>query len=73
MLLTESTPDGEPRVWLRYTPEPYPHGGHEDQAIHLWVRRASVFTSQQAAIDSLNKLLGHEVQWRKYDPLFPEL
>lgn len=73
MLLTERTPDGEPRVWLLYQPEPYPHGGHEDRAIHLWVRRASVYPSQESAILGLERLLGHTVAWRKYDPLFPEL
>lgn len=72
-MIPEQTPDGLPQVWLLYTPEPYPHGGHEDQAIHLWVRRCSVFTSQQAAIVHLDNLLGHQVPWRKYDPLFPEL
>lgn len=68
-----TTPDGNAEVWLLYTPEPYPHGGHEDRAIHLWVRRCSVHTSRVEAIAHLDNLLGHQVPWRKYDPLFPEL
>lgn len=72
-LVLGTTPDGLPEVWLLYSPEPYPHGGHEDQALYLWVRRCSVYPSQESAILGLERILGHVVCWSPYDPLFPEL
>lgn len=69
----ERTPDGHIEVWLLYSPEPFAPDSIEERQINLWVRRASVFTSRQAAVEHLNALLGRTVIWREYDPLFPEL
>ncbi len=72
----ERTPDGHPRVWLLYHPEPFAPGSDDDRAIHLWVRRCDVFTSHHAAIAHLYALLGPDlaasVKWREHE-LFPEL
>lgn len=71
--LPERTPDGYAQVWLLYKPEPYSPDSPQEREINLWVRRCSIFSSKQAAIDYLNGILGQEVAWRPYDPLFPEL
>lgn len=72
----ERTPDGHPKVWLLYRPEPFAPGSDDDRAIHLWVRRCDVFTSQRAALAHLYALLGPDlaasVRWREHE-LFPEL
>lgn len=73
MLLTERTPDGHPQVWLLYRPEPFAFDSDDDRSIHLWVRRADVFTSRDAATAHLAGLLGRPVGFAPYDPLFPEL
>ncbi len=73
MLLTERTPDGHPQVWLLYRPEPFAPDSDDERSIHLWVRRADVFTSRDAATAFLARLLGHPVAFSPYDPLFPEL
>lgn len=73
MFLTERTPDGHGQVWLRYSPEPFPVGDISEREINLWVRRCEVFSSRERAIQSLDALLGEHVQWRPYDPIFPEL
>lgn len=67
------TPDGHPQVWLLYTPEPFMFGSDDDRSIHLWARRCEVFSTQQAAMDHLDNILGTKLTWRRYDPLFPEL
>lgn len=69
----EYTVDGHPQVWLLYQPEPFEFGSDDDRSIHLWVRRCRVFFSRQAAIDHLKSILGHEVVWKPYNELFPEL
>lgn len=68
-----TTPDGHGQVWLLYRPEPFEPGGDDDRSIHLWVRRADVFTSRETAIEYLDVLIGRQVHWRLYDPIFPEL
>lgn len=73
MLLTERTPDGHGQVWLLYRPEPFTPDSPEEREINLWVRRADVFTSRDAATTFLSRLLGHPVAFSPYDPLFPEL
>lgn len=73
MLLTERTPDGHPQVWLLYSPEPYSPTSPEEREINLWVRRCSVHSSRVNAIAHLDNLLGEQVSWRPYHPLFPEL
>ena len=72
-LVLGTTPDGHPEVWLLYSPEPYPPGSYDDRAIPLWVRRANVFSSREAAMIHPERLTGYVVEWRPYDPLFPEL
>lgn len=72
-MLVERTPDGHFQVWCLYQPEPFPHGSDDDRSIHLWVRRASVFTSKELAVHHLAGLIGEMVEFRPYDPLFPEL
>ena len=73
MLLSERTPDGHPQVWLLYRPEPFEFDSDDDRSIHSWVRRCDVFTSQATAMAFLDALLGHQVHWRLYNELFPEL
>lgn len=68
-----TTPDGHAEVVLLYSPEPFEFGSDDDRSIHLWVRRCSVHSSRENAIDHLNGILSDDVQWRPYDPLFPEL
>lgn len=74
--IRERTPDGHPKVWLLYRPEPFAPGSDDDRAIHLWVRRCDVFTSERAALSHLYALLGPDlaasVRWREHE-LFPEL
>jgi len=71
--LPERTPDGHVQCWLRYSPEPWEPFSAPEREINLWVRRCEVFSSRERAIESLNELLGENVQWRPYDPIFPEL
>jgi hypothetical protein len=73
MLLSERTPDGHPQVWLLYRPEPFAPWSDDDRSIHLWVRRADVFTSRVNAIAFLDNLLGYQVTWKEYNEAFPEL
>lgn len=73
MLLTERTPDGHPQVWLLYRPEPYTPESPEEREMNLWVRRADVFTSRAEAIAHLDNLIGRQVVWEPYNPIFPEL
>lgn len=73
MLLTERTPEGHAQVWLLYRAEPHSPDGPEEQEMNLWVRRCDVFTSRQEAIAHLDNLIGQQVAWRLYDPIFPEL
>lgn len=74
MLLTERTPDGHPQVWLLYRTEPFEFDSDDDRAIHLWVRRADVFTTRAGAMAFLNNLIGRQVTWRPYNTeFFPEL
>lgn len=70
---SERTPDGHTQVWLLYRPEPHEIDSDDERSIHLWVRRANVFTSQQYAVLFLASLIGEMVEFRPYDPLFPEL
>lgn len=74
--IPERTPDGHPQVWLLYRPEPFAPGGDDDRAIHLWVRRCDVFTTQRAALAHLYGLLGPDlaasIRWKEHE-LFPEL
>lgn len=67
------TPDGHPQVWFLYRPESFEPYSIEDRQINLWIRQAEVFTSQQKAIDFLDRLIGDKVDWEPYDPIFPEL
>lgn len=71
--IPERTPDGHGQVWLLYRTEPFAFDSDDDRAIHLWVRRADVFTSRERAIEHLDALIGRQVHWRPYDALFPEL
>lgn len=72
-LVLGTTPDGLPEVWLLYSPEPFAFDSDDNRAIHLWMRRCSVFTSRDAATAHLAALLGHPVAFEPYDALFPEL
>lgn len=72
-LKLERTPDGHPQVWLLYRPEPFAPDSAADRAVFLWVRRCDVFTSRAEAIAHLDNLIGRQVLWREYDPIFPEL
>lgn len=72
MNLPERTPDGYAQIWLLYSPEPFEFDSDDDRSIHLWVHRASVFTSQAAAMGHPERLTGYPVEWRQYGP-FPEL
>lgn len=69
----QRSPDGHPQVWLLYRPEPFELDSDDETSIHLWVRRADVFTSRDAATAHLAGLVGHPVGFDPYDPLFPEL
>lgn len=71
--MTDCTADGAPQVWLLYRPEPFHPDGPEEREINLWVRRCDVFTSAHEATLFLSRLLGCEVGFRKYHPIFPEL
>lgn len=73
MLLTERTPDGHPQVWLLYSPEPFTPDSPEEREVNLWVRRANVFTSRDEATAFLSRLLGVNVGFDRYDPIFPEM
>lgn len=73
MLLTERTPDGHPQVWLLYRPEPHTPDGPEEREMNLWTRRCDVFTSRIEAIAHLDNLIGCQVAWELYNPIFPEL
>lgn len=73
MLLNERTPDGHAQVWLLYRPEPFHPTGPEEREMNLWVRQCDVFTSRAEAIAHLDNLIGKQVLWREYDPIFPEL
>lgn len=73
MNIPETTPDGHPQVWLLYRPEPFSPDGTEEREINLWVRRADVFTTAHEATLFLARLLGVEVGFRPYNPIFPEL
>src|SRR5688572_25671257 len=73
MSLTERTPDGHMQCWVLYRPEPFAFDSDDDRSLHLWVRRCDVFASKAEAIAFLDNLLGRQVRWRPYDPLFPEL
>lgn len=68
-----TTPDGHPEVWLLFRSEPHVPGGVEEQEMNLWVRRCDVFTDRITAVAFLDNLIGAQVQWEKYDPIFPEL
>lgn len=46
--------DGHPTLWQLYTPEPDQRD--IDPNLYLWVRRCRLFTSPEAAIESLRKL-----------------
>lgn len=70
---TEQTPDGHPQVWLLYRPEPFTPDSPEEREINLWVRRCDVFTSREKAVHFLAGLLGEMIEFRLYDPIFPEL
>jgi hypothetical protein len=72
-LVPERTPDGHPQVWLLYRPEPFAPWSDDNRSIHLWVRRADVFTSRVTAIAFLDNLLGYQVTWKEYNEAFPEL
>jgi hypothetical protein len=74
--IPERTPDGHPQVWLLYRPEPFEFDSDDDRSIHLWVRRADVFTSREKAIAHLDALIGGSVAWHNYGAatgFFPEL
>jgi hypothetical protein len=71
--IPERTPDGHPQVWCLYRPEPFAPWSDDDRSIHLWVRRADVFTSRVVAIAFLDNLLGYQVTWKEYNEAFPEL
>lgn len=73
LIIPECTPDGHGQVWVLYSREPYPPGSDDDRSIHLWVRRCDVFTSRAEAIAFLDNLIGVQVHWQPYDPIFPEL
>ena len=72
--LPERTPDGHGQVWLLYRMEPFEFDSDDDRSIHLWVRRADVFTSREKAIAHLDALIGRQVAWGPYNTdFFPEL
>lgn len=72
-LVLGTTPDGHPEVWCLYRQEPFEVDSDDDRSMHLWVRRCDVFTSKAEAIAFLDNLIGAQVLWQPYDPIFPEL
>jgi hypothetical protein len=71
-MLLEKTPDGHAQVWLLYQPEPFAFDSDDERAIHLWVRRANVFSSRAEAAAFLDNLIGRQIRWQQHE-LFPEL
>lgn len=70
-IITEITPDQEPRLWALYLPEPEEMISNR-APIHLWVRRVELFISEVQAKTTLDKRISQTVVWVQHE-LFPEL
>jgi hypothetical protein len=72
-IVLAATPDGHAEVWLLYRAEPFHPDGPEEREMNLWLRRCDVFSSRVNAIAHLDTLIGAQVRWRPYNPIFAEL
>jgi hypothetical protein len=62
----QKTPDGHIQIWCLYSPEPFAFDSDDERSIHLWVRRANVFSSRAEAVAFLDNLVGRQIRWQQW-------